>query len=456
MAKRLTISGNGRYFQEDGRPFFWLGDTAWLLFQKLRDGEIETYLRNRADKGFTVIQATLVHVGGMANPIGSPALLGDDDFARPNPDGAAGAYWPGVRRAVEYAASLGLYMALLPAWGSLVQGGTLTAANAAAYTDFLAGQFGGYENVIWLVGGDVRGSDAPEVFDLIGRELRRKCPDHLIGFHPFGRCASSMWFHDSPWLDFNMFQSGHRDYTQRRLNAWDDAVTDEEWMGEDNYRYVLRDRARMPAKPTLDGEPSYELIPHGLHDSAKPYWQACDVRRYAYWPLLAGAAGHTYGDNAVMQFYRGGDKAAFGALQTWDVALHNPGGMQMGHARRLMEAIGWHEGEPCQEMLLNNVDEGHAHLRAMRTPCAACCYAYEGQPMEVELGTLGFGRVEAFWFDPVIGGISTIGLYGAAGAMRFVPPERCRGTEPKIPGQNDWVLVLVAAEHAEAFRKRMK
>ncbi|MBQ2952847.1 MAG: DUF4038 domain-containing protein [Clostridia bacterium] len=261
---KLSISSGGRHLLMDGRPFFWLGDTAWLLFQKLNEEEALACLDDRAAKGFTVIQATLVHKAQYANPAGSPALIGDD-FSQPNPDTSAGAYWPQVRRIVDAAAERGMVMAPLPCWGCFVENGQLHGEKIERYSDFLADTFSDCENVIWLVGGDVRGSDAPGAFDQIGRSLRKKCPCHLIGYHPFGRCSSSRWFHDAPWLDFNMFQSGHRRYDQIRLNAWDDKVASEACYGEDNYRYVQHDHALLPAKPVLDGEPSYEGIPQGLH-----------------------------------------------------------------------------------------------------------------------------------------------------------------------------------------------
>lgn len=97
--------------------------------------------------------------------------------------------------------------------------------------------------------------------------------------------------------------------------------------GEDNYRYVVRDLAREPKKPTVDGEPSYEQILQGLHDRTQGYWQAEDTRRYAYWSVFAGSFGHTFGDNAIMQFYvkeRDG-AGSFGVWQEWDEALHNSG-----------------------------------------------------------------------------------------------------------------------------------
>jgi hypothetical protein len=55
---RLKVSENQRFFvQEDGTPFFWLGDTAWELFHRLNREEADKYLENRAANGFTVIQA---------------------------------------------------------------------------------------------------------------------------------------------------------------------------------------------------------------------------------------------------------------------------------------------------------------------------------------------------------------------------------------------------------------
>lgn len=432
----LTVKEH--WFTQNGKPFFWLGDTAWLLLQKLTMPEIKIYLDNRAAKGFSVIQVTLVHTPDYRNPGGSPALL-QDDFSAPNPDPSPASFWSQAEEAVRYAQKLGLYMALLPAWGSFASNGTLNPGNANQYAEFLAKRFGRYDNVLWIVGGDVRGSDAPETFDRLGRCLHEKCPGQLIGYHPFGRCRSAQWFHDREWLSFNMFQSGHRNYDQRKLNAWDDKVSGETFYGEDNYQYVRLDRALEPAKPTLDGEPSYELIPQGLHDPSLPYWQAGDVRRYAYWSLLAGAAGHTYGDNAIMQFYREGDKGAYGVLMPWQEALHNPGSQQMHHVRRLMEAIHWQEGTPAQALLPGNNGERHAYNLALLTPVAACIYSYTGAPFPVDTKALAFPELYGFWFDPVSGVPSAIGPVAKMKHAVFTPPNRRENA-------NDWVLLLCDAQ----------
>ena len=34
----LKVTENGRYFSCGDTPFFWMGDTAWLLFHRLTEG----------------------------------------------------------------------------------------------------------------------------------------------------------------------------------------------------------------------------------------------------------------------------------------------------------------------------------------------------------------------------------------------------------------------------------
>lgn len=69
-----------------GKPFFWLGDSAWELFHRLNREEADRYLEDRAAKGFTVIQAVvLAELGGLddPNPYGHAPLV-ERDPARPN------------------------------------------------------------------------------------------------------------------------------------------------------------------------------------------------------------------------------------------------------------------------------------------------------------------------------------------------------------------------------------
>ena len=87
---KLRVSANGHHLvDQEGKPFFYLGDTCWLLFQRLNHEELEEYLRDRAAKGFTVMQAYVVRGLAKQHPDGNSSLLGatpflDRDPARPN------------------------------------------------------------------------------------------------------------------------------------------------------------------------------------------------------------------------------------------------------------------------------------------------------------------------------------------------------------------------------------
>ena len=79
----LRVSPDGRHLQwADGRPFLYLGDTAWELVHRLKTEEAELYLQNRAEKGFTVIQMVLLPLQGDVN---DPNAYGEVPLLNGNP-----------------------------------------------------------------------------------------------------------------------------------------------------------------------------------------------------------------------------------------------------------------------------------------------------------------------------------------------------------------------------------
>lgn len=415
----LRVSENKRYLVNGEKPFFWLGDTAWLLFQKCTLSEARRYLENRKAKNFRVIQATLIH------------MLHGDETVRT--DFNSEAYWKHCDAVISAAEELGLYMGLLPAWGSLVKERYLTGENIDRYADFLADRYGKRPNIIWLLGGDIRGTDGLSLYNRFGRLLKEKTENQLIGFHPFGRTSSSLWFHKENWLDFNMFQSGHRRYDQVSLGEWDDNNGKEGWFGEDNWKYVDRDHSYPALKPTVDGEPSYEWIPQGLHDPKEPFWQAADVRRYAYWSVFQGAMGHTYGDNSVMQFYDTPEKpGSYGVKEVWTDAVHHEGSSQMSHLVSLMESVDFLNGKPAEELLSDGQREKYRRISVFAGEDYILCYDYLGEAFALELGKYQGKKLRASWFDPACGVYSLIGEIEADRTI-FKPA-------PKYSNGNDWVL----------------
>ncbi len=258
---RLRVTANHRFMEyADGTPFFYLGDTAWMLLSRLNRDEAARYLTNRAAKGFTVIQAVVLAPGGgltVPNANGDLPLVAQD-LTQPNE-----AYFKHVDAVVAKAADLGLVMGLLPAWGSYwKQGGKepgiFTPAKARSYGAFLGRRYRD-QPVIWILGGDqdVASAEDRAVVDSLAAGLREGDGGaHLITYHPRGPGLSSDSLADAAWLDFNMVQSSH--------GAHD----------HDNGLFMEHDYALTPPKPTLDGEPRYEQMPVGFYfsevDRARP------------------------------------------------------------------------------------------------------------------------------------------------------------------------------------------
>lgn len=429
---KLAVTENKRYFKNGDQPFFWMGDTAWLLFCKLNLQEIYAYLKNRKEKGFNVIQATLVHVPGQSNVEGATALIAED-FSRPN---VLDGYWETVDKVVMMAEELGLYMALLPAWGGFVKKDNLSVNTVVPYTNFLMNRYAKYPNIIWVPGGDVRGDVNPSVFRLMGETIKKHDPEAMVTFHPFGRTCSTNWFSDESWLDFHMFQSGHRSYSQVTLGEWDDNTEKEEYYGEDNYKYVQKAHGYNLIKPVLDGEPSYEQIPYGLHDETQPYWQSWDVRRYAYWSVFAGAAGHTYGSNAIMQFYNDlSTKGAYGVKDVWTEALHHVGSSHMKHLVELMNHIDFTKGLPAQQLLKGVKKEKYERVAIFAGDNFILAYDYLGEEFTLDLTKYEQQSLQAYWFDPTSGVYSYFADFNNQKEIKVKPNKR-------VDGGNDWVLVL--------------
>lgn len=70
----IEVSENQRFLtHQGGKPFFYLGDTAWELFHRLDQDEAKLYLKDRAKKGFTVIQAVAIsELDGISTPLSRP------------------------------------------------------------------------------------------------------------------------------------------------------------------------------------------------------------------------------------------------------------------------------------------------------------------------------------------------------------------------------------------------
>jgi hypothetical protein len=219
---QLRVSKNQRFLETaEGKPFFWLGDTAWELFHRLSREEAEMYLKNRAAKGFTVIQAVvLAEMDGLHTPnYYGDVPLEDDDPAKPRE-----AYFQHVDFIIQKAEQAGLYIGLLPTWGDKLykdRWGTgpeiFNTGNAKVYGRWIGARYKNQKNIIWILGGDRNPRNETDV--AVWRAMAEGIAEAVGGndkalmtFHPQPTAVedggSSKWFHHDVWLDFNMFQTG--------------------------------------------------------------------------------------------------------------------------------------------------------------------------------------------------------------------------------------------------------
>ena len=426
----VNVSGNGRYFvDQDGRPFFYLADTCWLLFKRPTPGELDEYLRDRAAKGFTVIQAYVIRGLGSPDPDGNTSLTGEAPFLDRDPSRPNEAFFRHVDGIVDRANELGLVMALVTAKSWHVPGGrecVFDEANARAFGLYLGKRYR-HRAVMWLPGGDSAPGPADAVWQAMARGLKEGSGGrHLISYHGDWSSSSSEWYHGADWLDFNTIQSGHTHES-------------------DNYALVSVDRSLSPAKPTVDIEPSYENHPVG---GLLPI-DAHKVRAQAWTAMLAGAAGHGYGALDLFCFLkdvdgpfpRGGGGWREPAFQHWRTALGYAGATQMGIMRRFFESRPWYTLVPNQSLLQSAKGEGIHRRVAARAADGRFMIAYLPEGWSVTMrgldGLSGLHMV-ASWFDPRTGAWKEIEQCDRVLSRSFEAPSSGE--------KEDWVLVLDSRE----------
>lgn len=403
---KLRESDNNLYIIHDnGTPFFWMGNTAWLLPERLNREEAEYFLAKDREAGYNVEQIQVLNAIPTFNVYGHQANNAEFDFSKVSKPGVYG-YWEHLDYIVDTAERNGIYIAMDCIWGSMLK--QMDIKKAENLGRFLATRYKDKPNIIWMIGGDIMGDRSPEIWDAMARAIKKIDKNHIMTFHPRGRTTSAWWYNDREWMDFNMFQSGHRRYGQRN---GDGDYTIKDNTEEDNWRYIDMSFEKKPLRPVIDGEPSYEDIPQGLHDFSAPRWQDYDVRRYAYWAVFGGCFGHTYGHNSVMQFIRPGLSASFGAEKAWWNAMKDPGYNQMKYLKWLMLTFPFTERIADQSIIAGQNGERYDRVIATRGNDYLLVYNYSGKPMDIDLGKISGSKKNVWWMNPTDGKLTYLGEY---------------------------------------------
>lgn len=423
---RLKVSENHRYLQfENGKPFFWLGDTGWLLPERLDRAEAQYYLQRCSEAGFNIVQVQVMDGVPSYNIYGQQSLPAGWDLSKADPEGTY-SYWDHLDYIVKTAEQNGIYIGMVPIWGSQVKSGNINATQAKAYGTFLANRYKKSPNIVWIMGGDIQGDVHPEVWESLATTIKSIDKNHLMTYHPRGRYTSAKWWSQAKWIDFHTFQSGHRKYGQRMGNK-DYPIPDN--TEEDNWMYVDSTWAYKPMKPVLDSEPSYEGIPKGLHDPNEDRWQDYDVRRYAYWSVFAGSCGHTYGNNSIMQMLKPGYPTGYGingAEKYWYNALNDPGFNQMRYLKDLMLTMPYFDRIPDPSIIVGENGKQYARLLATRGNDYLMIYNYLCRPMKIDLTKVSGDKKAIWWMDASNGQLEYLGEFDSK-VTTFAPQKSHRG-----------------------------
>ncbi|MEO8470591.1 MAG: glycoside hydrolase family 140 protein [Chryseolinea sp.] len=425
---QLKVSENKRFLAtSDGKPFFWLGDTAWELFHRLNREEVDKYLKNRADKGFTVIQAVaLAELDGLhdPNPYGETPLENDD------PTKPREAYFQHVDYIIKKAEQLGLYIALLPTWGDKVFSDKwgvgpeiFNAENAKVYGKWIANRYKSQKNIIWVLGGDRNPRDDKDV--ALWRAMAEGIVEGVGGqdkalmtYHPqpneMQDGGSSKWFHNDAWLDFNMFQTGHC----RENNIWDRL----------SVVYNLK-----PVKPVLDGETIYEDHPVCFNATDLGTSSAYDVRKHAWIDVFAGAFGHTYGCHDIWQMYAPNRTPLNGPHFPWYIAIDLPGAGQMKYLRYLIESRPMFDRVPDQSLITDALGTND-RIQVTRGKDYIFVYSTEGKKFALNTSKISGNTIQTYWLNPRNGEVKSGEKSAKKSQQEFVPPTSGYG--------QDWVLIV--------------
>lgn len=421
--RKLKVHGNKRCLcWENGEPFYYLGDTAWELFHRLTREEVQEYLDVRARQEFNVIQAVAL---GEFEGLTVPNAYGRVPFLldiKGNPvveaDDIGESYWKHMDWCIQEMGKKQMFVGLLPTWGdkfNLKWGKgpeIFNPENAYAYGKWIGERYRDYWNVIWILGGDrpLECKRHIDIIDAMAEGIREMDGNHLMTYHPCGETSSVDFVPDKDYIDFHTVQSGHG------------------LGGLESYIFLSKTR-EAERKPFMDSEPRYEDHPACFKPEWGYYWSDEDVRQNAYWDMMEGACGHTYGNHAVWGFNT--ERTDYFPF-TWKEVLDHPGAEQMKYVKKLRFSREFFDFRPAPELICQK-DMVLGHQCAGRGKDYAYIYTPYGLPIEAELGEMGKGPVRLSWYNPRTGEEINEKILPSKKTL-LVPPESGKG--------RDWIAVI--------------
>ena len=415
---RLQISDNGRHFiTPNGKPFFWLADTAWNAALRSDTTDWERYLDLRAEQGFTVIQFVVSPWRGCKTPLHGRIFEEVDGKVV-----YSEAAFTKMREWIDLISDRGMVPAPVMIWDNNPDEPffSWSVETCVEVGRRMIEEWSEFEPVWILAGdGDYRKPSQIDRWKAIGRGVFADRDDCLATMHPCGLTWVGDIFADEPWYSFVGIQSGHGsvDY-------------DLDFLVSGPYTHRWHDIN----KPFINLEPNYEF--------AKSYRQNValgdyHVRRAAYWSLFtAPTAGLTYGNNNIWVWAQSDNEVAEGhgsgwIAGKWSSGLETPGIASLGIMRAILDDFGWADLLPASHLLATQPGwaDPNEFIGCAQKADESLVVAYLPKGGEVRFnGTVDAKKTEPVWIDPRTGDVSKASYSAEPGAT--------------APDERDWLLVL--------------
>ncbi len=404
----LKVSGSKRYLTyDDGTPFLWMGDTAWVAPLKASQSDWQAYVDDRAAKGFTVIQISPASSWGGSQDVNGNAPFIGSGLSMWNPP-----FWQGFDQKVQYANDKGIVVLLVGIMEPTFR--YPSTADAQRFARNIAARLYG-NHVVFSPSFD---STYMTLGDDVGSALKASTARHLITQHVGTSLSAAQSYYDKTYLDFCGEQSGHNG-------------GDRELCAKHAITWTLALYGRNPYKPVINLEAFYDA--NGTTAGMEPKYlgTAKDARQLGYLSWLSGSLGYTYGAYGIWNWQTDSTKGYY-----WSKAMQYPSSTEMKHMAKLFASLAWWRLEPVHSLITNQPSTYLQRMVLAKTSAGDLAVAYMPDNASMTVSMSSFPTpMSAQWFSP------TTGAYTAGPSL---VPNSGSYTFSR-PGSGDWVLVLKPA-----------
>jgi hypothetical protein len=410
------------------KPVFITGDAAWSLIVQPSDAGVETYLADRAGRGFSAIMVNLIEHQYADH---APAdFYGDAPFSGASFSTPNEAYFAHADHVISRAAAHGITVFLFPAflgYGSgqcnIYNEGWATDMESAsdavmrAWGVYVGNRYKVFPNIIYVIGcdADPRTCSPPLMGKLNAVATGIKSVDsvHLMSADNAPHQSSLDVWSGYSWLDIS-------------------DLYDPSSVSKINSEYTRPDFL-----PFFQGEETYES-----EYGSTPL----SVRTRQYWSVLSGAyLGSFFGNNPIWCFNETNptSKVPCQNGSSWQSQLGSPGSVGQSWFGKLFRSREhWKLAPDINHTVVTaGYGSGSTLTTTARTGDGQTIIAYipngNSTTLSVDMRKITSlnSQANCWWFNPRDGSTTRIGNYANTGSHDFTPPD-----------SNDWVLVIDAAD----------